>query len=66
MRFDTINGLPGLILSGPAGLIQTSAFEIEGDLVKAIGLSAFCLIVGIVAVRWAFGYARRAGSLAQY
>ena len=36
VRFDTINGLPGLILSGPAGLIQTSAFDIEGDLVKAI------------------------------
>jgi RNA polymerase sigma-70 factor, ECF subfamily len=36
VRVDTINGLPGLIVSGPAGLIQTSAFEIEGDLVKAI------------------------------
>jgi RNA polymerase sigma-70 factor (ECF subfamily) len=36
VRFDTINGLPGLIVSGPAGLIQTNAFEIEGDLVKAI------------------------------
>ena len=36
VRIDTINGLPGLIVSGPAGLIQTSAFEIEGDVVKAI------------------------------
>jgi RNA polymerase sigma-70 factor (ECF subfamily) len=36
VRIDTINGLPGLIASGPAGLIQTSAFEIEGDVVKAI------------------------------
>ena len=36
VRFDTINGLPGLILSRPAGLIQTNAFEIEGDVVKAI------------------------------
>ena len=36
LRFDTINGLPGLIVSGSAGLIQTNAFEIEGDLVKAI------------------------------
>ena len=36
VRFDTINGLPGLILSRPAGLIQTNAFEIEGDLIKAI------------------------------
>ena len=36
LRFDTINGLPGLILSGPNGLVQTTAFEIEGGLVKAI------------------------------
>jgi RNA polymerase sigma-70 factor (ECF subfamily) len=36
VRFDTINGLPGLIVSGPNGLVQTSAFEIEGDVVKAI------------------------------
>jgi RNA polymerase sigma-70 factor (ECF subfamily) len=36
VRFDSINGLPGLILSGPRGLVQTNAFEIEGDVVKAI------------------------------
>ncbi len=36
VRLDTINDLPGLIVSGPAGLIQTNAFEIEGDVVKAI------------------------------
>jgi RNA polymerase sigma-70 factor (ECF subfamily) len=36
VRFETINGLPGLILTGPRGLVQTSAFEIEGDVVKAI------------------------------
>ena len=36
VRFDTINGLPGLILSGPDGLVQTNAFAIEGDVVKAI------------------------------
>ena len=35
-RFDTINGLPGVIVSGPSGLVQTSAFEIEDGLVKAI------------------------------
>jgi RNA polymerase sigma-70 factor (ECF subfamily) len=34
--FDTINGLPGLIVSGSTGLVQTVAFEIEGDAVKAI------------------------------
>ena len=36
VRFDTINGLPGLIVSGPNGLVQSIAFEIEGDVVKAI------------------------------
>ena len=36
VRVDTINGLPGLIVSGPRGLVQTTAFEMEGDVVKAI------------------------------
>ena len=36
VRFDTINGLPGLIVSGPNGLVQTNAFEIEGDVVKTL------------------------------
>jgi RNA polymerase sigma-70 factor, ECF subfamily len=36
VRVDTINGLPGLIVSGPNGLVQTNAFEIEDDVVKAI------------------------------
>jgi RNA polymerase sigma-70 factor (ECF subfamily) len=35
-RFDTINGLPGLIVTEPRGLVQTTAFEIEDDAVKAI------------------------------
>ena len=36
VRFDTINGLPGLLMSGPRGLVQTNAFEIDGDVVTAI------------------------------
>jgi RNA polymerase sigma-70 factor (ECF subfamily) len=36
IRFDTINDLPGLIMRGPDGLVQTLALEIEGDAVKAI------------------------------
>ena len=36
VRFDTINGLPGLIVSGRKGLVQTTAFEIEAGVVKAI------------------------------
>ena len=36
LRFATINGLPGLILDGPDGPLQTTAFEIEGDVVRAL------------------------------
>ena len=36
VRFETINGLPGLVLSGPTGLVQTTAFELDGDVVRAI------------------------------
>ena len=36
------------------------------ELVTATVLAAVCLGAGVIAVRWAFSYARRAGSLAQY
>ena len=36
VRFETVNGLPGLIMRGPFGLVQTAAFEMEDGLVKAI------------------------------
>ena len=36
VHFDVINGLPGLIMNGPQGLVQTSAFEFDGDVIKAI------------------------------
>jgi len=36
LRFDTINGLPGLLVTGSNGLVQTNAFEIENGVVKAI------------------------------
>jgi RNA polymerase sigma-70 factor (ECF subfamily) len=36
LRFATINGLPGLIVDGPEGLLQTAAFEIEGDVIRAL------------------------------
>lgn len=35
-RFDTVNGLPGLLVSGPNGLVQTNAFEIVDSVIKAI------------------------------
>ena len=36
VRFQTINGLPGQVMSGPTGLMQTNAFEIEDGLVTTI------------------------------
>jgi RNA polymerase sigma-70 factor (ECF subfamily) len=35
-RFTAVNGLPGLILEGPEGVVQTVAFEIEDNLIQAI------------------------------
>src|SRR5262249_38459535 len=36
MRFATINGLPGVIVEAPEGAVQTAAFEIEGDIIRAL------------------------------
>jgi RNA polymerase sigma-70 factor (ECF subfamily) len=36
VRFATINGLPGIIVDSPDGPMQTSAFDIEGDVVRAL------------------------------
>jgi RNA polymerase sigma-70 factor (ECF subfamily) len=35
-RFATVNGLPGLVVEGPEGPVQTAAFEIEGDFIRAL------------------------------
>jgi RNA polymerase sigma-70 factor (ECF subfamily) len=35
-RFATVNGLPGVIVEAPEGPVQTAAFEIEGDLIRAL------------------------------
>jgi len=35
-RVETINGLPGLIVTDRNGLVQTTAFEFEGDRIKTI------------------------------
>jgi RNA polymerase sigma-70 factor (ECF subfamily) len=35
-RFATINGLPGIIVEAPEGAVQTAAFEIEGDKIRAL------------------------------
>ena len=36
LRFATINGLPGVIMDGPEGPLQTAAFEIEGDAIRTL------------------------------
>ena len=36
VRFQMVNGLPGLFVVGANGLVQTSAFEFDGDVVAAI------------------------------
>jgi RNA polymerase sigma-70 factor, ECF subfamily len=36
IRFATINGLPGVIVDAPEGPVQTAAFDIEGDLIRAL------------------------------
>jgi RNA polymerase sigma-70 factor, ECF subfamily len=36
LRFATINGLPGVIVDAPEGPVQTVAFEIDGDVIRAL------------------------------
>jgi hypothetical protein len=36
LRFATINDLPGIIVDGPEGPVQTAALEIEGDVIRAL------------------------------
>jgi RNA polymerase sigma-70 factor, ECF subfamily len=35
MRFATINGLPGVIVDAPEGPVQSAAFEIDADVIRA-------------------------------
>jgi len=36
LRFAQVNGLPGVIVDAPEGVMQTAAFEIEGDVIRAV------------------------------
>jgi RNA polymerase sigma-70 factor (ECF subfamily) len=36
VRFAMINGLPGVIVDGPDGPVQTTVFEMEGDVARAL------------------------------
>ncbi|HJZ70779.1 MAG TPA: sigma-70 family RNA polymerase sigma factor [Vicinamibacterales bacterium] len=35
-RLAIINGLPGVVVDAPEGTVQTAAFEIEGDVIRAL------------------------------
>ena len=36
VRFATINGLPGVIVDAPDGPVQTTTFELDGDVIRAL------------------------------
>jgi len=36
LRFATINGLPGVIVDGPEGPVQTAAFEMEDEVIRSV------------------------------
>jgi RNA polymerase sigma-70 factor, ECF subfamily len=36
IRFILVNGLPGIVVDSPQGAVQTTAFEIEGNVIKAL------------------------------
>jgi RNA polymerase sigma-70 factor (ECF subfamily) len=36
VRFAAINGLPGVVVDASEGTVQTTAFEIEGDVIRAL------------------------------
>ena len=36
LRFATINDLPGVIVDGPEGPVQTTAFEIDGGVIRSV------------------------------
>ena len=48
-----------LLLGYPLG-------SVSGDLMRVAGLALVASVVGAASLRWALGYARRAGSLSQY
>ena len=57
---------PGLRALRQTLLLGYPLSAVAGDLMRLVGLTAACVLVGVIGLRWAFAYARRAGSLAQY
>ena len=57
---------PGLRALRQTLLLGYPLSATAGDLLQSAGLASVASIVGVLAVRFAFSYARRAGSLSQY
>jgi len=57
---------PGLRALRQTLLLGYPISAVVGELLQLLALAAGCAVVGFVALKWAFGYARRSGSLAQY
>lgn len=57
---------PGLRALRQTLLLGYPLSAVSADLLRLVGLSVTCGLIGVAALRWAFTYARRAGSLAQY
>jgi ABC-2 type transport system permease protein len=57
---------PGLRALRQTLLLGYPLSTVAGDLVHLFGLAVACTVIGVAALRWAFSYARREGSLAQY
>jgi len=57
---------PGLRALRQTLLLGYPLSSVAGDLVQLLALTLACGVAGVLALRWSFAYARRAGSLSQY
>jgi ABC-2 type transport system permease protein len=57
---------PALRALRQALLLGYPLSTVAGDIARLVALAAVSVAVGVMSLRWAFSYARRAGSLSQY
>jgi ABC-2 type transport system permease protein len=57
---------PGLRALRQTLLLDYPIGSVSGDLMRVSGLALAAVVLGTLSLRWAFGYARRSGSLSQY
>ena len=57
---------PGLRALRQTLLLGYPIGSVSGDLMRVAGLALAAGVIGALSLKWAFGYARRAGSLSQY